>query len=399
MLTKKEKMGLLVIFLSLMGFAFSANTIPPLATTIAKDISCRYEAFGYIFTIQFLAFALASLLGGWVTGRFGLSNKFLVTCGIFTLSATLLAGSLIPSIGWFIVWAVPLGLAGGLVETFSAILVTRFGKNHSSKLMNLSQIFFCLGAIAAPQIIAIMLGAGLSWKIAFISFGILIAVIGAAFSIFMRGINEPAIEIASAEISSPPQSIRFTPIYRDTFFYVLSAAIFFYVCIECSIVCWIAAYFEKFMGITASSSAWRLGIYWTGIILGRSLMLVLPGKWTIWPALIICSTLMIAGAILMIPHWNPITATIFIGLAGLAAGPIWPIIITVSQKERLSSQFTSGVIAVGAIGAATGPFISSLIIKSHGMHALFPSLATGGTLLLISVLLSYRAKSPTVKSV
>ena len=132
------------IFLSLTAFAISGNVIPPLITTIANEIAANYTSFGYIIMLQFLSFFIAGIVGGWISERYSVNIRSFVLIGLLLVGLALLVGAKLAKLQWFIIWAIPLGFGGGLVETFGTVLVSVHEKPNSSKLLNLSQVFFCL---------------------------------------------------------------------------------------------------------------------------------------------------------------------------------------------------------------------------------------------------------------
>src|SRR3990167_2451279 len=156
------------IFLTLTAFAVSAGVIPPLITTISDKMAVNYASFGSIIMFQFFSFFLAGIIGGWISERYSVNSRSFVLIGLLIVGLTLLAGSTLTTLRWFIIWAIPLGFGGGLIETFGSIAVSEHEKPNSSKLLNMSQVFFCIGAISAPQIVAFMLYIRIAWQYIFI---------------------------------------------------------------------------------------------------------------------------------------------------------------------------------------------------------------------------------------
>jgi len=401
--TQKTKLALPAIFLALTAFAISANSAPSLVTTIAETLGSPYENFGYIFMLQYLSFALASVSGGWAVSRFGVSNRSLVTAGLIGMGLTLAAAAALPSMSWFVAWAVPLGYAGGLTETFSSIMICRLSGPNASRMMNLSQVFYCIGAILAPQLVAVLLDWQIHWRAAFITLGTPIFLITVVFVLFTRRLNSNCPpQTVNSERPNPKSDIENSksgiPLRADPLFYCLTAALFIYVTVECSIVCWVAAYFEKHLEVTASAAARRISIYWMGLIVGRAMMLVVPVNWSLGPAAVTGAVGMTVGAALMSLHWSPLTATILIALSGTAAGPVWPVIVAASGHLRDSTKFTSAVIAAGALGAAFGPLLTSYVIRYGGLTAMFPTLTLASSALLGTLLLGRTCSPPGVRS-
>ena len=84
----------------------------------------------------------------------------------------------------------------------------------------------------------------------------------------------------------------------------------------------------------------------------------------------------------------PGLATVGVFLYGIAAGPLWPVTVMLSQKISHSNRFTSGVIGAGALGAALGPLFGSYIIRTIGLHWFFPLLAGGSVVLCLLALIT-----------
>jgi len=379
-LTRNEKLGLAGILLAFAAYAISVDTLPPLVTTVAEAFHSRYESFGYIFMLNFLFVALAGFTGGWAASRFGIGSRSLVMVGLIGMGLTLMSVSLLPGIGWLAIWMLPLGYAGGLSQTFNAILTLRFGGSDSSKILSFSQAFFCLGAVATPPLVAAMLRHNMPWQLAFVSLGAVIVFIGVAFMILTRGIADgsprdvPSPDSASVghegAASSSPKPFLSDPIFR-----LLCASIFADVVVESSILSWVAAYFQNQLNVPVASAAWRVSIFWAGLGLGRVLLLLLPSRLTLWPGMIGSALAVTAVCVLLSLTWSVPVVTLFLFLVGVAAGPFWPILVSVSQHLRRSVQFTCAVISVGAVGAAFGPLLSAYAIKHFGLWAMFPVLA------------------------
>ena len=122
------------LFFTLSAFAISANAVPPLISTLAAGFGVGASNFGFFMTLQFVSFSLASFAGGIVKERLRLSNFHVVTAGLIIIVAAFFAGAvLLRSALSLVLWVVPLGLAGGSVETFSSIEISALSAPGSSK--------------------------------------------------------------------------------------------------------------------------------------------------------------------------------------------------------------------------------------------------------------------------
>lgn len=392
---------LLGIMLVLTAFAVTMNGIPPLTTTIARDIGTPYESFGYIFMLQFLFFTIAAFVGGWLSDKFNVSLRTLVLMGFVIACITLFLANFLGSFAWFVVWIIPLGFAGGLLETFSTIIVSNYDKPGSGRLVNLSQGFFCFGAVLAPQMVSVLLKQEVSWRLMFLLFSGFLLCIGLLFMMLYRpkkaqtsqpDSSTPESSLPKSKVSESVQThsslrpdsdrsgqksaqasetIPLGQLLKKPLFILLAGAVFLYVAAETSTAMWVAPFFENNLGVHASEAAWRIGLFWGGMLIGRFVVVFLPSRFTLWEPLYLGVGGMVAMAVLLSFPLSVETATVCVGLMGLFCGPVWPCLVSISNHATESTQFTSGVVGVGGLGVAFGPYLSSLVIRFLGITLLF----------------------------
>ncbi len=375
--------------MALIAFGISFSVIPPLITTIADEMGVSYTSFGSMVMFQAGSFILAAIIGGWICERHRINSRTLVMVGLLIVGLTLLMGSMLTRVTWFIIWLIPLGLGGGLIETFASILVSQKDKPHSSKLMNLGQVFFCIGAISSSPVVAAMLYLGISWQYIFILFGLFILFILCAFFFLTRKGSEDAVH------SVQKLNNFSTPILKDSLFFLLAATLLIYVTFESVIACWVSVYFEKRLSVPVHSAALRLSIFWIGIAVGRLAIIFIPRRFTIWPAMFTGIVITCIGAVLASLTLSPLWATVFVFLSGIGAGPLWPTTVAICHSARQRPKFTSYVIAAGAFGVMLGFGLGSVIFRYLDSSLFFPSVVLGSIILLVLSLFSYRKYSTT----
>ena len=375
----RQKLAIAAVFFTLTGFAMTTTGIPSLVTTIGAEMAVADSRFGWVFSLQFLCFAVASIIGGRVRRRFGITDRAMVVIGILVVAAAFAASHFVSTFFWVVLWIIPVGLAGGLTETFACVIVAKLSSDDSSKLLSFAQVFFCAGAVGTPYLIGLMLAADMPWRGILLLLSSFILLIG-LFFIAATG----SLKSALSQPANPPTSPQ-TASHRDWTFILLAAGMFLYVSVELAGASWLATYFQRNFELSAADGAWRPGLFWTGVMIGRASLLVLPHRWTVWPPAIMGAVGMAAGTVLIACSPTPFFASGAVLLYGLSAGPIWPVIVTISHNYGRSTRFTADIIAFGALGAAVGPLIASWII-GYKLSLLFPALATGGLLLLIAVI-------------
>ncbi len=370
--------------LTLTAFAFSGNAIPPLITTIAEETAVDYTRFGYVVMVQFFSFFLACLFGGWLCEHRGVNARFIILIGLAILALAFFAGTRLTTLTGFIIWAIPLGFGGGLVEAFSSVMISNREKPGSARLLNFSQVFFCLGAMAAPLVTAMLLYRNVSWQTIFVVLGSFIFLV---FCIFLATTRKECVSQGPVEQA---RNSNLSPLLTDRLFVLLSIMLFTYVTFESMMASWIPAYFEEKLACSAPTAATRLVVFWGGLIVGRLAAALLPVRYSLWPAMFFGVVLMILTAAAASFVYSPMSVTALVFTHGLAIGPLWPTIVAIAKAARNRDKFTSSVIAYGAIGVSAGSGLGSVILKIADARLFFPTVAVGGLLLLVLCILTHR---------
>ncbi len=355
-------------FVALLAFAVSANTIPPLITTIGRDLNQSFGLFGVLISIQYVFFALASFTGGYLETKLTRGNVKLVSTGLFLLGGALFAASGFKSIALFLLWAAPFGFAGGLVETFSSVIISNRSTMDSSKLLVFSQVFYCLGAFLAPQMVGIFLSLNWSWQTIFQATGASITVLALVFVFFTA---EKFTNLSAASSDKAASDSRQEPFKFKAEFILSALLLFLYVVAELASICWVPLFFEEKFSISPAISAWRSALLWAGFIAGRLFILLLPKKWTMEPTALTGVVGMLASCVFLHFMDDPTGATLLVFVLGFFAGPLWPVIVMLARRVGKNDTFTSGVIGCGALGAAAGPSLGSVFISKFSVDNIF----------------------------
>ncbi|HEY9593394.1 MAG TPA: MFS transporter [Spirochaetia bacterium] len=380
-------MPLITLFITLVAFAVSANAVSPLLSTLAVSLGVPASSFGFFITLQYGAFSLASFLGGLMKERLRLTNHHLIAGGLLLIAVGMFTGALVlRSAAAMVVWIIPLGLAGGATETFASVEISALGSAASSRNLCLSQVFYTIGAFAAPQIVSLIFGAGMRYTAAFVIFGAFSTAVLVFFlvSAARRGGFSPAG--ATRETRPAPLPLR-GPLVA-----LLPLLMLACVLTESLSAAWLPYVFEKRFSLLPRDASLVLVTFWVGMMAGRLIVVALPARWTLWPTLVGSSLgVLVSGAFLVGTAGLP-AQWIGVALLGVSLGPAWPVIVMTASSAFHSDRLTSIIIGVGAAGSAVGPLIGSLIVSQGWMGRYFAfHLALGVALTLLSVM-GWRAR-------
>ncbi|MGA2547468.1 MAG: MFS transporter [Rectinemataceae bacterium] len=370
----QEKAGELILrsyklplYLTLIAFAISANTVPPLLSTLSLELALPAWTLGAGITLQYISFFAISWLGGIIGDRHRIPRRVMILSGLFILTPALaLAPSIISSLSTILLWMCILGLAGGLVETFASISLMENSPSDSSKTLCLSQAFYALGAFIAPQAASSFLERSGGWKSTFTFFGALAAATTIFFIAFGRGIAPPSDPSGAMAISGK-RDTRLTVQGHSAFSFRL--LIFAYVTVEALCGSWMPFILESRRGFSAEKAASTASFFWFGMIAGRVAVAFLPDRLTLRPA-ITASAILATGAALAVLLF-PGSSLISLAIMGFAMGPIWPITVRMAAAALRSGSLTASVIATGGLGAAAGPLLGSMLLAGGLAHIYF----------------------------
>jgi fucose permease len=133
-----------------------------------------------------------------------------------------------------------------------------------------------------------------------------------------------------------------------------------------------------------------LVLFWAGMMAGRLLILLLPARWTLWPALVLSTIALLAAAGCLAAVESLQAHYAFVALLGVFLGPLWPVIVMTSSAAFPSERSTSTLIGIGAVGYACGPLLGSLVLDLHWTAHIFLVHLALAALIVLFCLASWR---------
>ncbi len=390
-MSRLQRIGSLIslgsIIMTLSAFAVSVNSVPSVVTTVVKDFGITVNSFGYLFTLQFFVFMIASFSGGVLIEKTGIKPGLLVAAGLAGLSVSFFILPLMSALPGLLLWIVILGFSGGLVEAFASLLVSMYDKPGSGRFLSLSQVFYCLGAVAAPEIVAHFFDARIDWKRIFTFFGFMEIGMFLVF-ILLSGKIIWGKETKNTGKQIQPAERRGKHLLKDKAFIFLGLSIFFYVTGESFILFWYPAFLEGYYSFTPAQAARGISYYWIGLLSGRIIVTLFPRRLPLWKILLLSSFGMFICALVLSFRWDIQFLVFTTIMIGLFSGPVWATIISIGDHSSGNGKIVSGIIGFGSLGASLGPLASALVIKHAGFRLFFPALSAVILVLIILVIYS-----------
>lgn len=370
--------------LSLFVFALSANTLPASLMRTAADFGITFQSLAQVSAVQFAGYFFAAVVGGVASDMFGKKLVLRAACLLMTAGAAAWAAA--PGRGAAFAGAAVMGLSGGILESMGTSLLSDLYPSRRKLVLNLSQLLYCAGAIAAPFLMAWLLPRGVSWRW---FFG-MTAVSGMVlFALY-----------AASDIPRPTREERIHPralhdIARRARFWIPCLVLFCYVLSENSVIVFANAYLRTVHGAPESWAILSLSLFWASMGIGRLLCALIHED--VCYARLVAGLLTLTAACLAGQRWAatwPVSLLLF-ALSGLAFSGIWPLIVgmSASWNPRYSGSVLGTTIALGALGCVAAPPLVGVLMARLPGPAVFPVMAL--PLLLAAALLVVARKTAT----
>ena len=358
---------LLIIYLAFISLGLPDALIGVAWPAMQGDWNLPLDAIGFAAILLTGSTILSSLFSGSLIRKFGTGKITLFSC--LTTGIALLGISQIPSFGWLLLLAIPLGFGGGSVDAaLNNYVALHFQAHH----MNWLHSFWGVGATLGPLVMANALQQTESWRGGYAQIGTL--QVGLAFVLLIslplwhrHQKEQPQAAITHTDTLSAKE-LRSTP---GLSFALLTFLL--YCAVEMSVGLWGSSYLIQIRGFSIHQAATWVSAYYGGITVGRFISGF--ASFRISNPQMIRSGILIAlsGAILLaLPLPSFLLAGVMV-LIGLGLSPIFPSMLHETPK-RFGAQRSQSIIgyqiAAGSLGSALLPPALGLLVKTTNLSIL-----------------------------
>jgi fucose permease len=343
----------LLIFDAILAF-FIYGMIAAMLGTILPNLSDRFHLSpsqnGTIAFAQALGLIIASLGVGPLLDNEG--KKLGLILGLILISLALFALPRSPGFRTIVLLLFVLGVGGGTIVTAANALVSDVSETHRASALNMTNLFFGLGALATPFISANLFRS--NW-------------VRLCYTITSLTVVTLVID-ALTKMPAPTGAGRFiladaAPVLGRPLLFLIGLFLFLYISCEVGIWNWLPRHLIA-QGIPESRA---LNILSLGFALG-----MLIGRAAILPVLVHVPaiTVTMAGSIamavttfLMLRTNRPAFAAALVFLAGLSMAPVFPTTLAIvgDAFPRMTSTAIGFVITCGWTGLAVSSRLIGLI--------------------------------------
>jgi len=377
------------LYFALSIFALTFTIASPIMIEIGESISQNISNMGLLMTLLSSGFVAGSLLTSLFT-RF-MPKSYILNISIIFQALFLIIFPLSHSFILMLIVYFTIGMSGGFIETTISLMLPEINKGQAGYYLNISQVFFGIGAFAGPYISSIVVRIGLNWKLSYYFLAFLSFISFLIFSI-LRVKCKSLITISDFNSSNTNKSNHDKKIKISALtiklLLLFSFTMLMYVASEDGLNAWIPTFFRLERGFSAYQASQILSFYWLAIAAGRLFIGLMAKKINLMKITIIISIFGFLSTFAGIMVENKYLNLIFFMLAGLFYSGIWPNIVALSMQyfknDKRRDSFVSIIIAVGGIGALISPWMIGSIFK---ISSLFIGLLVCVLFIFIEVIL------------
>lgn len=359
---------LIIIYLAFISLGLPDSLLGSAWPVMRTDLHASLGTAGIISMVIAGSTIVSSLLSSVIIGRFGTGKVTLVSC---LLTAGALFGfAWSPSLIWFIIFAIPLGIGAGAVDAgLNNYVALHYKAHHMSWL----HCFWGVGATLGPIIMASFMSGDNLWRRGYFTVAciqLLLVVIlfltlplwdkVAKRSIALKAAvqttaNNPELE--QHNVTGKPWQIKGVKLAMLTFI--------FYCGIEASMGLWGSSFLVNVKNLPAATAAQWVSWFYIGITVGRmitgfitfamsSRMLIRYGQW-----------IALVGAVLLVFPFPTIVSLFGFMVIGLGLAPIFPCMLH-ETPVRFGKKNAQSVMGFQMAAAYTG---STLVPPMLGLLA------------------------------
>mgnify|MGYP005779912423 CR=1 FL=1 len=327
-----------------------ASTYQTIVSNLTEHFGMDARMMGVLLSVYAAGSLFSVLISGMVSDSIGKRRVVLISTVIMVLGLVCVAtsGSVAPLfLGLFLT-----GMGFGPSESIGSALLTDENPGASTRWMNISQIFFGVGAIAAPLAV--------TWYLTSrggTPSGVLLICAAAAFVCWALMAATSGGRLKKPE--GVKRELNMFSVLKNREFLLYAVMVFLYLCYEGVA----PSYFKQLFlerGASEATSSLAISVFWAAMVLFRMVGVFMDGKEHaciryLTPLVIVG----VAVALLAENDWLRLAGVV---LYGFGCGPVWPMLFVLAA--RVFPQRSGAAYATMMLFSMAGNSIAPALIGS-----------------------------------
>ena len=361
--------------LGMLTFGIVLTTLGAVLPTVIERFGIDKAQAGSLFLLMTFGILAGSLVFGPMVDRYGYKGMLLLATALIVMG---LEGIAFASAMSTLRIAIALiGFGGGIVNGGTNALVADISSEGKSANLNLLGVFFGIGAVGVPFVLATMSGS--------FSNATLIASVGALVLI-------PFLFIAATPFPAPKQPQGFPlaaagRLTRDPLLLLMGFMLFLESGMEITVGGWTSTFVNEELAVKARTALVVLSLYWMGMMLARLALGTFMRNVPPVRVMYACISIGLIGAVTLLMTSNLTAAAIGVFMLGVGFAATFPTVLGFvgERYAELSGTAFSLVIAMALCGGMLLPWLAGVLGASYGMRGSF--IIVPAALVLLALLL------------
>lgn len=344
---------LIVIYIDFIGLGIPDSLFGAAWPAIYSEFGLPISYASFVTVIIYGGTVISSLLSARIINRFGTSRVTAVSTAM--TAAGLLGFSFSGGLIWLCLFAVPLGLGAGAIDS---ALNNYIALHYKATHMSFLHCAYGVGVTLSPYLMALALSDNNDWRGGYrIAFFIQIGITAVTLLSLplwgrIRRIN------ANEEEEVTPRTLKMSELIRMPSVRAVWLIFFGSCAIEFTCGSWGSTFLVQSKGMSAENAAKIITFYYAGIAIGRFLSGILATKLHSWRIIHIGQITIITAIVLLMLPLPVYSAAAGLFLVGLGNGPIYPNLIHLTPKNfgrDISQSVMGSQMAFASIGIMVMP--------------------------------------------
>ena len=361
--------------------------------SVRRQFGVPLSQLGVLLGTGMCGYLASGFSSGPLVARIGVGRLLLWSSALTAASAV--GYSVAPS--WPVMTACALlgGLGAGAIDAgINAYAALAF----SPRVMNWLHAAYGLGAAAGPALMTLILAQGFGWRAGYATIGVILTAVTVGFALTLS--LWPRGTASAHRDPAMPTTLTLRATLRRPLVWLHASLFAVYVGVEATGTQWLYSFFTEARGISPTMAGTWASLYWGSLTAGRILVGIATPRVATLPLLRGAMVAMCGGATLIWMADGPWLGLTGVLVVGLAAGPIFPLLMT-ETPARVGAATTGHAvglqIAVAYLGAAAWPGLAGVLARGAGLDVIGPFMLALGLALLALHEVTLRLMRPSVE--
>jgi fucose permease len=367
--------------LSFVLIGWSGLLIASLIRSVEHDFGQTDAGMGLFFLVNAAAYGTGVLGGTLLTQRFGRRPVLAGGVGLAIVGLGVLSTAGVWPI--FVLGAIPFGIGCGTLDGAGNGLILDLFPDGRGRALNLLHFSFSVGALACPAVVGRAVEAGIPWQAVLMG----TAILAVPIAVWFARADMPSGRHGQLEARAAP-GVR---LLFDRTLLALGIGIACYVASEVGVSNWLVRFLAA---VPLSLATTTLTLYWAGLTVGRLAAARIGDRFD--HTAFATAASVATGILIVMAVVAPSTglSILLFGAAGVASGPIFPLIVAVGGERFPDRSAAVGGYLSGAavVGGISYPPVMGLLSVTVGLPAAM--VGTSALALLAGAVLWIYARAP-----